>query len=169
MWRLCLLILLLAGCSSQDATPARAYRDPVDRLRVALGLDGVIGHVCYQESGGVSIFIGMTRCYRFGPPRRMRGVWRDAFEGSEFFPGRTAAPGEGERSGIWLWVEENATVSAALGPGSGALPPRLIRLDFVGRRTLYPGRYGHLGLSSDFVVVDRLVSAQVLPEPGVPR
>src|SRR4051794_35066630 len=110
MWRPCLLILLLAGCSSQDATPARAYRDPVDRLRGAPGLDEGIGQDCSRDSGGVSTFVGMTRCYRFGPPKRMRGIWRDAFEASEFFPGRTAALGDGERSGISLSVGDNAAV-----------------------------------------------------------
>jgi hypothetical protein len=160
-----LLILLLAGCSSRDSTPASAYREPLDRLTVALGLDGLFGHVCYRREGGVSVFVGMTSCYRFGPPRRMRGVWRDVFEGSEFFPGRSSAPGEAESSGIWLSVEENSAVRAALGHKRGQPWPRLFLLDFVGRRTLYPGGYGHMNMSRDYVVVDRLVSVRPLPQP----
>src|SRR4051812_8741902 len=165
MWRLgLLLLLLLAGCSGRDQTPASAYRNPLDRLRVALGLNGVFSYACYRREGNVRVFIGTTRCYRFGPPRRMRGVWRSEFEGSEFFPGRTTPPGENERSGIWLSVEENATVEA-LGHKRGEPWPRLLLLDFVGRQTLYPGAYGHMGMSRDYVVIDRLVSARPLSQP----
>lgn len=160
-----LLLLVLAGCSGRDPTPAAAYRDPFDRLRVALGLDGLFGHACFRREGRGSVFVGMTRCYRFGPPRRMRGVWRDAFEGSQFFPGRTSPPGEDDRSGIWLSVEENAAVRAALGHRRGQPWPRLILLDFVGRRTLYSGGYGHMNMSRDYVVVDRLLSARTLAQP----
>jgi hypothetical protein len=166
MWRSCLLLILfLAGCSSRDSTPAAAYRDPVDRVTVALGLNGLFGYACYHDEGNVRVFVGMTRCYRFGPERRMRGVWRDEFEGSQFFPGRTTPPGEDDRSGIWLSVEENEAVKAAIGHKRGEPWPRLFLLDFVGRRTLYSGDYGHMGMSRDYVVVDRLVSAKALPQP----
>jgi hypothetical protein len=166
MWRPGLLLLfLLAGCSGRDQTPASAYRHPLDRLQVALGLDGVFGYACYRDEGNVRIFVGMTNCYRFGPPRRMRGVWRSEFEGSQFFPGRTTPPREDERSSIWLSVEENESVRAALGHKRGEpWSTRLIFLDFVGRQTLYPGSYGHMGMSQDFVIVDRLISARPLPQ-----
>jgi hypothetical protein len=35
---------------------------------------------------------------------------------------------------------------------------RTFALDFVGRRSLFKGNYGHLGASDYFVVVDRIIS-----------
>jgi hypothetical protein len=37
-----------------------------------------------------------------------------------------------------------------------------VYLDFVGRRTAVQGNYGHLGLANHIVVVDRVLTANVL-------
>ena len=168
MWRpVLLLFLVLAGCSDRGGPPAAAYRNPVDRFRVALGLDGLFGGVCFRREDIGLVYVGDADCYRFGPPRRMRGVWRAAFEGSEFFPGRTTPPGEDETSGVWLSVDENAPLPIAVRRKGGWEHPPLLLVDFVGRQTLFPGGYGHMGMSHDLIVVDRLLSARVLvlPQP----
>ena len=37
---------------------------------------------------------------------------------------------------------------------------RLVLIEFMGRRTKYPGRYGHLGMFRTEVLVDRMISAR---------
>jgi hypothetical protein len=32
-------------------------------------------------------------------------------------------------------------------------------VEFIGRQTLYPGHYGHLGMSGHEIVADRLIEA----------
>jgi hypothetical protein len=59
-----------------------------------------------------------------------------------------------------------ASVSHATGQNFRKRPePRYVRLDFIGRRTAVSGRYGHMGLSVHYVVVDRIISARIADDP----
>jgi len=35
---------------------------------------------------------------------------------------------------------------------------RRMRIEFIGRKTLYPGYYGHMGMSGSEIIVDRVIS-----------
>ena len=100
------------------------------------------------------------KCYKFGPPQRMHGTWAAVFEGSQFCPGdaKSCDPGRG-KPGMWLSFAEpvNLDWNAVTG-GEYAL-------DFIGRRTTYPGHYGHMGGWDQEVLVDRIISMKQLKAP----
>jgi hypothetical protein len=156
----------LTACSS-DALP---YRNPFDRLVVALGLEWHLGHQpCTRKivHEGIEMleFVGTDRCYRFDPPRRMRGVWLVEFEGSEFLPDADRAPDiwAFAEKRIWLEIEDEM-----LPPEHRAAfykPAQAFAVEFVGRNASYSGAYGHMGAGTHLVLVDRLLSLRALPPP----
>lgn len=119
----------------------------------------------HDELGSVSVGLPVDECYRMTEPRRYHGVWLDQFEGSRFLPGGTeVTPARLDEPRIWLNVERNQA--------PGLLRDRADHefyaweVEFVGRRTLFPGNHGHMGGSEHEIVVDRMISARALePEP----
>lgn len=108
------------------------------------------------------------QCYKMEKPRRYRGVWVDAFEGQEFLPEGRANP-EWPRSDpqspgfraqmeraraarIWLNVDRVKLRHDFRNNG------RRILIDFIGRKTMYSGWYGHMGMSGNEIIVDRVIS-----------
>ena len=163
-------LLTLSACD-QRAAPLAAYRHPVDAAAsiLPLNLFGVYSCASRRNIDGVSIIEGLPldQCYKMQPARRFRGIWLDEFEGSTFFEGfsdisrvrseirrrmnKPAAYGE------WLGWNENRKNPVLSSSGGNA---RLVAIDFVGRKTAYPGRYGHMGMSNSEIIVDRVISAQ---------
>ena len=108
------------------------------------------------------------QCYKMDPPRRFRGIWIDAFEGQAFIPEGTTPPiwprtdpkspgwrqqfERAQAATIWLDVDR---VHLGHDFNRGG---RKLRIDFVGRKTTYPGGYGHLGMSGNEIIVDRVIS-----------
>jgi len=92
-----------------------------------------------------------NQCVRMLPRQRFRGVWFNRFEVSVFWPGRENLPDEEPR----MWLETEASELRTL-PAE-----RAYLLEFEGRRTAYPGRYGHSGYVHE-IVVDRVISARML-------
>ena len=93
------------------------------------------------------------------PAQRWKGLWRDDFEGSQFCP----APAKtcsfdtpGER--IWLTFIDTAGVQPRRSSGG------LYAIEFVGRRTLRRGRYGHMGVFEQEVLVDRVISLDLVQD-----
>jgi hypothetical protein len=151
--------VLLSSCSAPGGNPARAFKHAGDRVYVALGLSALFGHPCDRREGDTVTSVPVEECYRFLPPERMRGVWRDAFEGSEFFPGASRPPAEGAVSGIWLDAESREPLPPRLRRSPQSSGTRYLAIDFIGRRTRYPGKYGHMGASEHYVIVLRVLAA----------
>ncbi len=156
-----LLLLALAGCS--PAGDPAAYRHPFDRVRAALHLQDVIVPVCYRRAtyGGVPVleYIGEDQCFRFAAPRRMHGIWRLGFEFSMFWENGDAAKPPLPR-GAWLRPPlGQAALPAGMRPGA-------YEVELIGRSNLYPGHFGHMGLSPDIVLADRILSLRPLPAAG---
>jgi hypothetical protein len=141
-------ILMLAACSgsagNQIANGAASPASPPDRCTDILNYE---------------------HCVEFGAAERMRGTWITAFEISSFWAeGEQGADGPG-RPQTWLTF-------AAASPPDPALEARLARMDdasaaavrieFIGRRARRPGHYGHMGSYEHLVIVDRIISAQIL-------
>lgn len=44
----------------------------------------------------------------------------------------------------------------------------LFRVEFIGRRTVYPGTYGHLGGYDHYIIADRVISIEPVKDerPG---
>lgn len=106
-------------------------------------------------------------CYKMLPPHRYRGIWLYQFEGSRFFEGETNAAGVVAKlraehrdrkfgDGEWLsWRTKPRGIQL-----SHSEQPHLMLLDFIGRRTAYRGKYGHMGASDSEMIVDRLITAK---------
>ena len=167
-----LLLLSLGACSDRSAIAA-PYKDPWDRVVVQVGF-GFGYEPCYRKEetpyGDVLGFIGNEECYRFGPPVRMRGIWLDEFEGSEFLPNATEAPADwpagGGHSRDAIWLDFTRPEPLLTDPHGER---RALAIEFVGRRAAYPGRYGHMGGSPHLVIVKKLLSATPVPPPRSPQ
>jgi hypothetical protein len=142
--------------------PAYAYRGLSKQLWVALGLQHY-SHPCLRtiatKYGPVGTSLPTDQCYRMSEPQRMKGVWIDAFEGSQFLPGaRDTSQAEIEPDGIWLDVETNRIPGLFQTSLTAGL--RAFEIEFIGRQTATAGQYGHLGGSRHEIIVDRLISAR---------
>lgn len=162
-----LLLTSICACSDRSSIAA-SYKSPLDRAVVQLGF-GFGYKPCYRKEetpyGDVFGFIGDEECYRFDPPVRMRGIWLDEFEGSEFLPGATEAPAEWHYSHEAIWLGF-ARPEPLLARENGE--PRAFAVEFIGRRATYPGRYGHMGGSRHMVIVKKLLSATPVTPPRDP-
>lgn len=163
--------LMIVSACDRGATPLMAYRHPSDALAKAvpvLELFGVYPCASAERVGGSTSIVGIPteECVKMLPSHRYRGIWLDEFEGSRFFEGvsrpqdvkaiiRRRKPGES--FGEWLSLARPMDDKI---PTKNSPKSRMVALDFIGRRTAYPGRYGHFGMSKDYIVVDQLLSAR---------
>ena len=131
----------------------------------------------YHIEAGVIGSPPIDECSKMEPARRYQGIWVDAFEGQQFIPKGTKAPQwprgnfntsewrkEADRAiagSIWLDVER-----AKLGHKWKQGGRRAI-IEFVGRKTRFPGNYGHMGMFGQEIIVDRVISLTECPNEGV--
>lgn len=161
----CIIVALGFGSTAHaglnDKLPPEAYLDPIDQqiARMGKGVPGRPLPCAYERNGGAIIESEQTDlCVRMLPQQRWRGLWLDATEGSTFCPQpATDCPSSGEK----IWLDS--------GPGRGGHGD-LYRVDFLGRKTMYKGPYGHLGMFDQEVVMDRAISIQLVKRGwGWPR
>jgi hypothetical protein len=157
-------LLILSGCSLSSRDPApESYRSAWDRFVVGWRLEGIFGYACTREEihSGVKVLaaIPSEQCYRFNPPERIEGVWIDEFEGVRLLTNAQYDAGIRyiEDDSTWLEVKP-----ADQRPGTGPpdYTPRVFRIVFIGRRSTYPGEYGHFGMSRHLVLLDRMISIE---------
>lgn len=156
-------VIAVAGCDVQrgPTTPANAYLRIRDRVAASLGIEWMFPPCEYQNAvlGGR---LRIERCYRMTAPQRWSGVWANEFEGSRFCPGaRDSCP---YRRGNNIWLDWSGPAPAEIKRDGAARPA--YRLTFIGRRTLIPGAYGHMGMSKHYLLVDRVIRAEPLPKAG---
>jgi hypothetical protein len=99
-------------------------------------------------------------CFKMEPPRHWRGLWADYFEGQQFCPAPAKDCQFDEHAPrIWLSFAKDQ-------PRAGQPPGmRVYQVEFIGRRTLRPGHYGHMAAYTDEVIVDRLISIVPVSQP----
>ena len=155
------LSLLIVGCG--DGTPPTAYKHPRDQFFAAVPLPFINDDfmACFRRNEGQPSRLPDRECYRFTEPQRMRGVALTGFETGSFHPARTTLPQSEERSEVWIGLEPHVLPQNVRGR---CMEGCAVYLDFVGRRTAVEGGYGHMGLRSHMVVVDRVLEANVLGE-----
>lgn len=138
--------------------PPEAYLRPEDKERARhYDLNDM---PCTITSGNYVAELPTDQCVRMTPPQRFEGLWRNEYEGSRFCPAPAqecsySTPG----TRVWLSVAERLPQSGQVGRGG------LYSVAFVGRRTLHPGRYGHMGADHNEVIVDQFVSIRELEAP----
>lgn len=180
----------LPRAGAQDLPKPEVYLRAEDQERARLlktpCTDADVGHGCFRFDHravrefpctrhiepGVIGSVPTDQCYKMEAPRRYRGIWIDEFEGQRFIPegtippkwpeGDPQAPGWREQfdraraASIWLNVER------AKLPHRNRRGGRRVLIEFVGRKTLYPGAYGHMGMSGNEIIVDRVISVKEL-------
>ena len=177
-----------------DLPDPEVYARADDRERARLILTPCekadIGHGCYREDGELSReapcsyrpdketieFRPTDECFKMDLPRRYRGVWIDEFEGQKFIPEGTNPPEwlelnskapdlreQVERARLaTIWLD---TERVELPRPSGLDATRYF-IEFVGRQTMFPGAYGHLGMSGHEIIVDQVIALRVCPPSG---
>ena len=150
-----LFALTLTGCNQRNQfneTPPKAYLDWRDRVIARTGWP-MFGRVapCMPRKQDGWVEIPTARCVQMQPPQRWRGLMYADFEISRFCPAPATVCGYGgKRPAIWM--------SGALRHGLG-----LYEVELVGRRTVYPGSFGHLSDYDYELVVDRFISTKAIP------
>lgn len=155
-------MLLLAACHRQQ--PVMTDEQLGEIRAAAPGIsDDCLRKV---QFGGLNAMPPEDQCFAFGPPKRMRGLWRTYFEGSLFCPepARTCEPskeGKGPEgyfvNDIWLHVADPIWKARN---DAHDFETSLYAVDFIGRRNERPGFFGHMGLSRNEVIVDRMIAAK---------
>lgn len=153
-WSCAAALLLLSGCAKAPVD-CRALDRPKGKL-----LD------CFNRSAGLDAARAELRCLPFSPPERMHGIWTVALESSAFHEKATRlTPSLYADLGTWLAVgDPPATVTASM-QGAG---PQAFAVELIGRRSLCPTGYGHLGVSANEIIVVRFLSLRRLlskPQP----
>ena len=96
-------------------------------------------------------------CHLHRPSRDFEGLWRVEFEGSQFCPApaRECAyvPSEA-RKGPLIWLKFASEFPAE----ARDMPSGVYAVNFTGRRSLFQGSYGHLGMYDEEVIVDHMIS-----------
>ena len=163
---------------TEDQERARLLTAPCTEADVGLGCDrygSVVGRkspCAYRVGRNVLASLPTDQCFKMEKPQRYRGVYVDAFEGQEFIPegttevefpisdpDRDAWKAKFERAhaaAIWLDVSR---VSVPHDPNGRS---RKMLIEFVGRKTMYSGSYGHMGMSGNEIIVDRVISVRPL-------
>lgn len=146
------IYLLAALAQGFTEPPPEAYLDPVDQqiARTGIGLPGRPRPCLRQEMGGGVKFTRRTpteQCFKLQPAQRWRGLWRNALEGSEFCPAPAATCGD-KRPGERIWLSERPERRP---------DGKLYMVDFIGRKTIHKGSFGHFGTYDHEIVMDRMI------------
>lgn len=106
-------------------------------------------------------YVGDLKCMPHSPSQRLKGVWVVDLEYSGFFPGASSFKDvDRQRVDIWLDAEpaRSREITAA-GQGAGL---RAYAVEFMGRKSLCNDHYGHLGMSSQQVLMERMIKMRPL-------
>jgi hypothetical protein len=146
-----------------DRLPPAAYVDSVDQ-KIARTGKGIPGRPfpCAREKKeqGITVIesVPTDKCVRMLPTRRWQGLWRHEFEGSRFCAvPATACDYNSKGDKVWLTYDPVRGKWGAL-----------YSVDFIGRKTMYKGPYGHLGMSDHEIIVDRVMSIKMVQAPPPP-
>jgi hypothetical protein len=131
-----------------------AFIHPIDRQRAlarreADGFDQPCTREKAVDGYKVSERLPTDQCVYMEPARVWRGRWLNQHEHTVFCAvdaGQDECPEPKERT--WL-----------SGMLDGEIGQRYL-VSFVGRRTKYPGGYGHFGLYDSEIIVDRVISLE---------
>jgi hypothetical protein len=98
----------------------------------------------------------------YSSPQRLTGVWVVGLEYSGFFTNASSyEETRGHADGIWLRAEPSPSPEVtAAGQGAGT---RAFAVDLIGRRSLCDFSYGHMGMSPQEVIAERIIAMRPLP------
>lgn len=105
----------------------------------------------------------LQECFAMTPLQRWKGLWRNDFEGMRFCPAPSRECSY-ETPGDIIWPTFPEGSRYAKSAGSGAL----YAIEFLGRRTVDRGRFGHMGMSDHEMIVDRVLAMKEVESPRPP-
>ena len=141
-WIALTYLLTLASCHQAVPRPASCVeaRDPK-----------LIVQRCYGGDLRKDRYVGDTICFPFGPSQRLTGIWHVELEGSYF-----ALSSDGKQTrDVWLQVPNPPRSAVASMQGD---TPRDFAITIDGRRSLCPAGFGHMGMSPNEIIADKLIS-----------
>ena len=150
-----LVFLLLAACRQPKLS-----EEQIERIRQA---EPGMSEACLELAryGGIEALPQeIDKCDRMTPKRRWTGLWRNEFEGSVFCA--TPAKECSSQSPDQTWLDFSISLPARW---KGMPPGGLYAVDFIGRATVFPGHYGHMGVFRHEVIMDRLISMREIEPP----
>ena len=155
---LSLVIALLIGCNQQKPKFSDAQ---IRAIRIS---DPGMTDACIEKlrSGGVDAMPEHAdQCYKFEKPRRWKGIWFNQFEGLLFCPDpvERTCPKNAPTYENEIWLEFSSKPPVELGRGG------VYEIEFIGRRSLGAGHFGHMGMSPNDMIVDRMISTKELEAP----
>ena len=170
---------------AEDQERARLLRKPCNEADVGRGCYRYNGRAfreapcSYHIDASTLGSLPIDQCYKMEKARRYRGVWVDEFEGQRFIPEGTNPPEwpkTNPHSPGWKEQAERARLATTWLNTSRVTVDRNSRrsgarrfIEFVGRKTMFPGAYGHMGMSGQEVIVDRVISLRDCPPKGTCR
>lgn len=120
----------------------------------------------YDEDEELLVIGRGPDCYRYEDPRVFNGIWRNEFEGSSFYEGRTSLPENYVvHREAWLNLSEEALANPEIRLLYDSRPA-VIQINFVGRRTAHRGSHGHLGLWPHDIIVDEVINYHIIGPPA---
>ncbi|NIJ21126.1 hypothetical protein FHS95_002829 [Sphingomonas naasensis] len=170
---------------SEDQERARMLSEPCSEADIGIGCYRFNGRsireapCTYHIDPGVIGSLPTDQCYKMDAPRRYRGVWVDEFEGQRFIPEGTSPaewPRADPKSAGWREQFERARLATIWLDASRVSFDKMPRkrgtkkiIEFVGRKTKYPGAYGHFGMSGQEIIVDQVIALRECPSTGLCR
>ena len=165
---------------AEDQERARLFMTPCSDHDVGRGCERDGGRATrkapctYRVERNVVASLPTDQCYKMEVSRTYRGVWLDEFEGQRFIPDGTSPPEwprsdprtpgwreEAERARLAnIWIDARRVERRLLQRGTRR------HIEFEGRKTMYLGAYGHMGMSGQEVIVDRVISLRDCPTTG---
>ena len=151
-----LCVVLLAGCNQQKPKFTEEQMEAIHAD--APGMTDA----CLEKLrwGGVEAMPERSdQCYTFEKPRKWKGVWLNQFEGSTFCPAGSQCSHElaDYPQQIWLEFASPRPDKAEVGA--------VYEVEFIGRRSIGKGNFGHMGVSENDIIVDRIISMKELQPP----
>jgi hypothetical protein len=152
----------------REAYTPEAYLRPEDQAKAAKLRSGFSAPIpCAYDAVelGTPVIKSLPtdQCFKMTKPQEWKGLWRNDFEGSRFCP-EPARECTDQTKGDPIWLTFPKPPENEM-QGRGGL----YVVDIIGRRTLYPGMQGHMGMSKYEMIVDRVISMkEVEPPPPEP-
>jgi hypothetical protein len=158
------LTLGLVACSriAVPTGPARAYISAFDRLLVATKpFSSLFAQPCPSWNRDAARWSPTDQCFFMLPQQRWRGVWVNTPERSSFQPGATRRLAEAASHRIWLRFAAPNKLDFSRQYNRS---DRVYLIEFIGRRTRYPGEYGDTGDVRHEILVDRVLSSRLISD-----
>jgi len=157
------LVCLLTGCDRPPEQKIPVVADAV--IQKMKAEDPGITDACLEKirwGGFEAAPEQLDQCFRLTKPRHWRGVLHYDLEESRFCVDAVErCPPPADRESVnWLSFSSKIVLPETLLRRPSDPLRRDFAIEFIGRRTLYPGHYGHMGTYPNEIMVDRLISVR---------